>query len=100
MPFKLSDYPLLEDIAYICFGMVMALVFYNVLGFALDTEDPVVTVVSHSMIPTLTRGDMLVLKGTGFEELQAGNEHKKGDIIVYICQAENCPGEKLIVHRL
>lgn len=98
--FKLSDYPLLEDIAYIGLGMLMAIAFYNTLGFALNTEDPIVTVVSYSMLPTLDRGDMLILKGVPFEELEAGEEKGKGDIIVYICQADNCPGEKLIVHRL
>ena len=98
--FKLSDYPLLEDAAYIGIGMLMAIIFYNALGFALNTNDPIVTVVSHSMLPALNRGDMLFLKGIPFEDLAAGEEHAKGDIIVYICEAENCPGEKLIVHRL
>ena len=98
--FRLSDYPLLEDIVYVLGGMVLAVLFYNVLGFALGTDDPVVTVVSDSMLPTLHRGDMLVLKGVPFEDLEAGGEHGKGDIIVYICEGDNCPGRKLIVHRL
>lgn len=82
-------------------GVLLALVVYNGMGFILGTSDPIVTVVSQSMQPTLERGDMLVLYGVPFGEIKAGQ--KTGDVIVYLCPETEprCPrGNKLIVHRV
>ncbi len=92
---------LLVDVLYMLGGVALALIVYTGLGFLLGTPDPVVTVVSDSMVPTLERGDMLFLKGVYAAELRAGRPG--GDIIVYICPESEprCPrGNKLIVHRL
>ena len=89
------------SVVYILFGMFLAVVVYQTLGFALSTEDPIVVVVSCSMLPNLDRGDLLILSGDGLGELKAGRTD--GDIIVYVCPSSNpgCPpGDKLIVHRL
>lgn len=96
--------PVVEDIVFVFIGMVLAIVFYHVLGFGLKTSEPIVTVVSLSMYPTLDRGDLLVLKGVEPDEIQVGNEKGQGDIIVYICPSTAaCPGipsaPRLIVHR-
>ena len=85
---------ILGDILYIVLGFMMAYLFYAGLGFALGTENPVVTVVSGSMLPTLERGDALVLKSVTPEELVYGRMN--GTIIVYYQPSMN----KLIVHRL
>lgn len=85
---------ILGDVMYVIAGMLLAILVYNGLGYALDTSDPIVTVVSQSMLPTLDVGDMLVLKGVPVEDLVAGRDD--GDIIVYY-QPDM---DKLIVHRL
>ncbi|MCK5234038.1 MAG: signal peptidase I [Candidatus Aenigmarchaeota archaeon] len=90
-----------ENIAYIIAGMLIAFVVYTGIGFLLSTSEPLVTVVSESMEPTLFRGDMLVLKGITFDAISTGKED--GDIVVYICpnSEPKCPdGDKLIVHRV
>jgi len=85
---------IVESVAYIVLGMVLAAAAYGILGAVLQTSNPVVTVVSDSMIPTLYRGDLLVLKGVPVSELKAGRPG--GDIIVYYY----APASKLIVHRI
>lgn len=85
---------LAESVAYIVLGMVLAAAAYGILGAMLHTSNPVVTVVSNSMEPTLYRGDLLVLQGTNVSELEAGRPG--GSIIVYLYP----PAKKLIVHRV
>lgn len=84
----------LETISYLALGVVLAVAAYAVLGAVLDTKNPIVTVVSGSMVPTLLRGDLLVLKGVQVSELAAGREN--GTIIVYYHE----PTQRLIVHRV
>lgn len=84
----------IETLEYLALGIILAVASYAVLGAVLETKNPIVTVVSYSMVPTLTRGDLLVLKGTPTNELVAGREN--GTIIVYYHEQTN----RLIVHRL
>ena len=84
----------METLGYLVLGVVLAVASYAVLGAVLDTKNPIVTVVSYSMVPTLTRGDLLVLKGVEPSELVAGREN--GTIIVYYHEQTN----RLIVHRV
>ncbi len=98
---KISVKMVVENILYIAAGMLLALAAYLGIGLILSTSEPLVTVVSDSMEPTLSRGDMLILKGISFDEISTGKED--GDIIVYICpdSEPKCPdGNKLIVHRV
>lgn len=98
---RLALSELLEDIVYMFGGVLLALVVYQGLIFVLGTPEPIVTVVSQSMEPTLMRGDMLVLRGASVDTLRAGMPD--GNIIVYVCPHEEpkCPpGDKLIVHRV
>lgn len=81
---------LLDDAFYIIAGIVIAVVVYHALGFALQTTDPIVTVVSGSMEPTLYRGDMVLLHGEKPENLQ------KGIVIVYYHPDQ----KRLIIHRI
>ncbi|MEA3343842.1 MAG: signal peptidase I [archaeon] len=103
----LESHEFIGNVVYILFGMALAVIVYQALGFALSTEDPIVVVVSCSMLPNLDRGDMLILKGVDVGELKAGlpprGDIPGGDIIVYVCPSNSpgCPpGNKLIVHRL
>ena len=84
----------IETLKYLILGIVLAVASYAFLGAVLDTKNPIVTVVSYSMVPTLTRGDLLVLKGVETSELDAGREN--GTIIVYYQPNR----QQLIVHRV
>ncbi|OYT35339.1 MAG: signal peptidase I [Candidatus Aenigmarchaeota archaeon ex4484_52] len=85
---------LTENIESIILGIILAFLFYNILGFALNTSAPLVTVVSCSMYPELNVGDLLVLKGiTNVSQLKS---NANGDIIVYLQEEKG----KLIVHRV
>ncbi|MFV2040978.1 MAG: signal peptidase I, partial [Candidatus Hydrothermarchaeales archaeon] len=60
------------------------------LGMALKAEKPIMTVVSNSMVPVFSRGDLIVIKGLECGKIEVG------DIIVY-----NNPVRKIpIVHRV
>ena len=86
---------LIVDIFYVVLGFFLAYALYFGAGLVLHTENPVVTVVSNSMLPTLDRGDLLVLQGIeNEEELVFGREN--GTIVVYYQESL----KKLIVHRL
>jgi len=84
----------IETLEYLALGIILAVASYAILGAVLETKNPIVTVVSYSMVPTLTRGDLLVLKGVQVNELVAGREN--GTIIVYYHE----PTNRLIVHRV
>lgn len=85
---------IIETLAYLALGVVLSVASYAVLGAVLHTKNPIVTVVSYSMVPTLTRGDLLVLYGANVSELSAGREN--GTIVVYY----HAPTNRLIVHRV
>ncbi len=84
----------LNSLLYVAGGMVLAFVVYHVIGFALNTQDPIVTVVSCSMLPTIDKGDLLVVKGVSFDEIEAGRLN--GTIVVYKHPVDG----RLIVHRV
>ncbi len=97
----LESHEFAENVVHLFFLLILIVILYQAPRFALSTEDPIVVVVSCSMLPNLDRGDMLILKGVDVGELKAGRTD--GDIIVYVCPSDNpgCPpGNKLIVHRL
>jgi signal peptidase I len=79
-----------STVLYIVFGIVLAFGINHSLAFALSTDMPVVAVESNSMVPTFSRGDILILQGVPAEQL------KIGDIIVFSPVAGQTP----IVHRI
>ncbi len=79
-----------ETVLYIFMGLVMAYAINTGLGYALDTNKPIMAVVSSSMEPTFYRGDLVVVKGVPTEELRIG------DVIVY---DNPCRGIA-VVHRV
>lgn len=82
---------ILENVLYVILGIFLAVIIYQGLGFALNTDNPLVTVASCSMYPSLKVGDLIVLKGS-----DSGDDIQKDDIIVYNSPVEN----KLIIHRV
>jgi len=70
----------------IAVAFLAAFIIYQVAGLALNTDMPVVAVVSDSMVPTLNRGDLIVAEGGPVEV---------GDIIIY-----SGPRNYPIIHRV
>ncbi len=79
-----------NSIFYIILGVALALSINWGLAFALNTDMPVVAVESNSMVPTFSRGDILVLQGVPSQQL------KVGDIIVFSPGSGQTP----VVHRI
>ncbi|MEM5812385.1 MAG: signal peptidase I [Candidatus Aenigmatarchaeota archaeon] len=79
-----------NSFVYIILGIVMAFGINWTLALALNTDMPVVAVESNSMVPTFSKGDILVLQGVPAEKL------KVGDIIVFSPSPEQTP----VVHRI
>lgn len=50
-------------IVYLIFSFVFAFLLYTFFGVLLQTKSPLVIVVSGSMLPTMGRGDVVVLQG-------------------------------------
>lgn len=79
-----------STVLYVVFGIILALAINQGMAFALGTSMPVVAVESNSMVPTFSKGDMLVLQGAQKEDLGVD------DIIVFVPEEKNVP----IVHRI
>ena len=78
----------LGSIIYLVLGFVIAYLFNMGLGFAFNTDTPVVAVFSDSMVPTFFRGDMILVYGH--------DEINVGDIIVFDVPDRRYP----IIHRV
>jgi signal peptidase len=63
---------------------------YGIFMVVMGTTTPLVVVTSGSMVPTLQRGDLLVLQGRAEENIAVG------DIIVFTAPGHDAP----IVHRV
>ncbi|TFF94201.1 MAG: signal peptidase I [Promethearchaeota archaeon] len=75
---------------------------YWILQLSLNTGSPMVVVVSGSMEPTLSRGDLLFLYGKDPADIRNGTvEEQNGDIIVFDAHGywSNPPAEP-VVHRV
>lgn len=71
-----------RDIYFLAIALILAFGTLQTAGTALNTDQPVVSVVSCSMYPGpneegLYKGDILIVKGTPFEDIN------NGDTIVY-----------------
>ncbi len=80
-----------------------AFFIYFIMKLALNTDTPMVVVVSGSMEPNLYKGDLLFLRGVNPETIKNGTiEGKEGDIIVFDARGlgwGHAPTEP-IVHRV
>lgn len=89
--------PLLKDILEFIVVFLIVFLLYKGLGYALNTSEPVLSVVSCSMLPTLNRGDLIVIKGIKWDDIVATGRwaDPNSTILVYYLPSQ----EKLIVHR-
>ena len=89
-------------IIMICVAFFGSFLIYFILQFALNTNTPVVVVVSGSMEPTIHEGDLLFVKGTNPASIRNGTiVDKDGDIIVFDARGlwSGAPQDP-IVHRV
>lgn len=80
----------LDDIAFVVVALILAYGIYQTAGVGLDTDVPVVAVTSASMQPELYRGDMVVVRGEPFAEIE------EGEIVVYTTGNVPVP----VIHRV
>ncbi len=77
-----------QALTTVVISIILVLTIHTSLKYGLNTDDPLVVVVSGSMEPTFERGDVLILKN--------GSNIEVGDVVTY-----RNPGEKIpIVHRV
>ena len=71
------------------------------LQIGLNTNSPMLVVVSDSMEPNLYQGDLIIVKGIDPDHIKAPKGDREGDIIVFDAHGlwEGAPDE-LIVHRV
>lgn len=67
----------LDDLYFLLVALLLAFGTLQTAGTVLDTEKPVVTVVSPSMCNALQVGDILFVRGTDYASIE------EGDIVVY-----------------
>jgi signal peptidase len=74
--------------------LIIAILYFGLRGtlmLLLNTETPMMAVVSNSMKPTFERGDLLIVEG-----ISSPTDIRRGDIIVYRSESQGA----LIVHRV
>ncbi len=89
-------------VVMICIAFFGSFLVYFGLQVALNTEAPIVIVVSGSMEPNIHEGDLLFVMGTNPENIKNGTaEEKNGDVIVFDARGlwTGAP-EEPIVHRV
>jgi|GEM_PF-1058201 len=75
-------------IVYVLLGILIALAANQALMPVLHTDTPIVAVFSGSMVPTMEKGDLVIVQG--------GTEIKVGDIVVFDSPVYNYP----VIHRV
>jgi signal peptidase len=88
----------------IFFAFSGSFLIYFILQISLNTNTPMVVVISGSMEPTILKGDLLFVQGKDPDLIKNGTiEGKEGDVIVF--DAWNLPGWSFpprdpVVHRV
>lgn len=97
----ISKKTILTSLFLIGFAFFGSYLIYFILQVALDTQTPMVVVVSGSMEPEINKGDLLFLRGMDAEHIKEQDSDHEGDIIVYDARGlwEGAP-EDPIVHRV
>jgi len=90
--------PYASDVRDIVLAFVLAFLFYKFLGLILGTPYPVLSVVSCSMVPTLHRGDVIIIKHVDWEDIVATGKWKDPNATIIVYYQPN--QHKLIVHRV
>jgi signal peptidase len=89
-------------VVMICIAFFGSFLLYFSLQVALNTEAPIVIVVSGSMEPSISEGDLLFVAGANPKYIKNGTaEDKNGDVIVFDARRlwAGAP-EEPIVHRV
>lgn len=81
-----------SEFYFFAVALILAFGIITTTGTVFDTEKPVVTVVSCSMYPEYNVGDVILVNGADF------NEVEEGDVIVY--DAESPEVNIPIIHRV
>ncbi|MFB6203465.1 MAG: signal peptidase I [Candidatus Nanohaloarchaea archaeon] len=68
---------LLDNIYFVGLAVLLAFGSLQATGTVLDTQKPVVSVISTSMCPEIQVGDILFVQGVDYSQIE------KGDVIVY-----------------
>jgi len=87
---KLTDSREFDEFYFFAVALILAFGTLQTTGTILETDKPVVTVVSCSMYPEYDVGDILVVQGQEYEEVE------RGDVVVYRTEEMNIP----VVHRV
>lgn len=80
----------LEDVTFVVIAVVLAYGMYTTVGLLFQTSVPVVAVTTGSMQPHLNPGDMVVVYGAEWEDIQVS------DVVVYRTDQAAIP----IIHRV
>ena len=98
----ISKRKIIISILIIFFAFFGSFLIYFILSIALNTETPMVVVVSGSMEPNINKGDLLFIQGRDPEDIKesTGGEND-GDVIVFDAHGlwAGAPDEP-IVHRV
>lgn len=81
-----------DEFYFFAIALILAFGVIQTTGTALDTDRPVVTVTSCSMYPHYKVGDVVVVQGEKFEDIE------EGDIIVF--DAESAEVNIPVIHRV
>ena len=93
---------IIVTVIFIALAFSGAFIIFFVMQIALNTQTPMVVVISGSMKPNLNEGDLLFLRGKDSANIKNGSsEGKEGDIIVFNALGlwDLAPAEP-IVHRV
>lgn len=89
---EIKESAVFDEFYFLTVALVLAFGIIQTTGAVMDTEKPVVTVVSCSMYPEYNVGDVIVVQGEEFEDIE------EGDVIVY--DAESPETNIPIIHRV
>ncbi|MDY6769662.1 MAG: signal peptidase I [Candidatus Nanohaloarchaea archaeon] len=79
-----------SEAAFVAVALLLAYGIYQTAGVALNTGTPVVAVTSGSMEPALHRGDMVVVQGERWADIETG------EVVVFRVEGNPVP----VVHRV
>jgi signal peptidase I len=89
---KVRESRAFNEFYFFAVALILAFGIIQTTGAVMDTDKPVVTVVSCSMYPDYNVGDVIIVEGERFENIQ------EGDVIVY--DAESPDVNIPIIHRV
>lgn len=89
---KVKNHRLFDEFYFFALALILAFGVIQTTGTALDTDRPVVTVVSCSMYPQYKVGDVIMVQGESFEDIE------EDDVIVF--DAESPDVSIPVIHRV